>query len=95
MRDVGYLANGYIHGYTGNVTKDNATASRTRRTGPGVYATPDGWEVRHAYAAGTDGDPVHDGWHLIDADGEWVNHFPTKADALDAHDRINGKDGEA
>lgn len=54
----------------------------TKRIAPGIYRTPDGYEIRKV--EDWDGQGLVAGWHLIDSDGEYCNTFPTKRDALDA-----------
>lgn len=69
-----------------------AASGRTKRVGDGVYEAPSGHRVQHAFAAHpTTGDPIRAGWHLIDPKGEWMNHYMTKDDALNALDSHLGE----
>jgi hypothetical protein len=59
------------------------TTTRTRRVGDGVYELPDGSKVRHAWVE-RDGISVQRGWNLINPEGDWVQTFWLKSEAIHA-----------
>lgn len=58
------------------------TAKTTKRIAPSVYRTDTG----HTILAAQDTEGRRSGWHLLDPEGEWMQIFASKTDALNALD---------